>query len=160
MSDLVLVPFADAMLMPIPVAVDPVAIASLSDNIPDGWRAVGPYREELAGSMPPTAASWWSAGCRSGCTRRRSGWRYGAHVDYVDTDAQRLAAAEKLGAGPRPAEAGQGVGPVSGHRAHLRRPGALAATLRATWPDGVCTDTGIYYQGQWRCRCCRCTPGV
>ena len=22
----------------------------------------------------------------------------------------------------------------------------LAATLRATWPDGVCTDTGIYYQ--------------
>ena len=23
----------------------------------------------------------------------------------------------------------------------------LAATLRATWPDGVCTDTGIYYQG-------------
>ena len=23
----------------------------------------------------------------------------------------------------------------------------LAATMRATWPDGVCTDTGIYYQG-------------
>jgi threonine dehydrogenase-like Zn-dependent dehydrogenase len=26
-------------------------------------------------------------------------------------------------------------------------PSVLAATLRATWPDGVCTDTGIYYQG-------------
>ncbi len=26
-------------------------------------------------------------------------------------------------------------------------PSLLAATLRATWPDGVCTDTGIYYQG-------------
>jgi D-arabinose 1-dehydrogenase-like Zn-dependent alcohol dehydrogenase len=26
-------------------------------------------------------------------------------------------------------------------------PAVLAATLRATWPDGVCTDTGIYYQG-------------
>ena len=25
-------------------------------------------------------------------------------------------------------------------------PALLAATLRATWPDGVCTDTGIYYQ--------------
>ncbi len=24
-------------------------------------------------------------------------------------------------------------------------PAVLAATLRATWPDGVCTDTGIYY---------------
>jgi hypothetical protein len=26
-------------------------------------------------------------------------------------------------------------------------PVLLAATPRATWPDGVCTDTGIYYQG-------------
>ncbi|BBX96170.1 hypothetical protein [Mycobacterium lacus] len=25
-------------------------------------------------------------------------------------------------------------------------PALLAATLRATWPDGVCTDTGVYYQ--------------
>ena len=49
MSDLVLVPFADAMLLAVPVGVDPVAIASLSDNIPDGWRAIGPYRAELAG---------------------------------------------------------------------------------------------------------------
>src|SRR3954452_23995946 len=48
MADLVTVPFADAMLLPAPAGVDPVAIASLSDNIPDGWRAVGPYRAELA----------------------------------------------------------------------------------------------------------------
>ena len=27
-------------------------------------------------------------------------------------------------------------------------PEVLAATLRATWADGVCTDTGIYYQGK------------
>src|SRR6202008_5090571 len=27
-------------------------------------------------------------------------------------------------------------------------PSLLSATLRATWPDGVCTDTGIYYQGK------------
>ena len=26
-------------------------------------------------------------------------------------------------------------------------PAVLAATMRATWPDGVCTDTGVYYQG-------------
>ena len=26
-------------------------------------------------------------------------------------------------------------------------PAVLASTIRATWPDGVCTDTGIYYQG-------------
>src|SRR5262245_18956512 len=34
MADLILVPYADAMLLPISGAVDPVAIASLSDNIP------------------------------------------------------------------------------------------------------------------------------
>src|SRR5580693_6918091 len=49
MSDLVLVPYADAMLIPVPESVDPVAIASLSDNIPDGWRTVAPYASELAG---------------------------------------------------------------------------------------------------------------
>src|SRR3954470_21791058 len=48
MADLVLVPYADAMLVPVPHTVDTVAIASLSDNIPDGWRTVGPYRAELA----------------------------------------------------------------------------------------------------------------
>src|SRR5580693_9049043 len=49
MSDLVLVPYADAMLVAVPDAVDPIAIASLSDNIPDAWRAVGPFTGELAG---------------------------------------------------------------------------------------------------------------
>ena len=42
----------DAMLVPLPGEVDPVAIASLSDNIPDGWRTVGPYRAELAALDP------------------------------------------------------------------------------------------------------------
>jgi threonine dehydrogenase-like Zn-dependent dehydrogenase len=36
MADLVLVPYADAMLLPVPETIDPVAIASISDNIPDG----------------------------------------------------------------------------------------------------------------------------
>src|ERR1700758_1753114 len=48
MSDVVVVPYADAMVIPIPASVDHVAIASLSDNIPDAWRAVGPFRSELA----------------------------------------------------------------------------------------------------------------
>ena len=36
LSDAVRVPFADAMLLAVPDDVDPAAIASLSDNIPDG----------------------------------------------------------------------------------------------------------------------------
>src|SRR6202008_55665 len=49
MSDLVLVPYADAMLIPVPDAVDLTAIASLSDNIPDGWGAVVAYPPGLGG---------------------------------------------------------------------------------------------------------------
>ncbi|WP_343572402.1 hypothetical protein [Mycobacterium sp.] len=45
MSDAVLVPYADAMLIPLPAKVDPIAVASLSDSIPDGWRAIGPYQD-------------------------------------------------------------------------------------------------------------------
>ena len=71
----------------------------------------------------------------------------GAHVDYVDTDAQRLAAAEKLGAAVhdrvKPDKSWDPY-PVTAHTS--ADPSLLAATLRATWPDGVCTDTGIYYQ--------------
>jgi threonine dehydrogenase-like Zn-dependent dehydrogenase len=71
----------------------------------------------------------------------------GAHVDYVDTDAQRLAAAEKLGAvvhdRAKPDKSWDPY-PVTVHTSI--DPALLAATLRATWPDGVCTDTGVYFQ--------------
>ena len=162
MSDLVLVPYADAMLIPVP-----------DDRRPDRHRvAVGQHSRRLArgrpltrrnwpGSTRPIAASWWSAGCRSGCTRPHSAAALGAHVDYVDTDPQRLAAAEKLGAvvhdAAKPDKSWDPY-PVTVHTS--ADPALLAATLRATWPDGVCTDTGIYFQTRSRCRCCRCTPAV
>jgi len=145
MSDLVLVPFADAMLIPVPAAVDPVAVASLSDNIPDGWRAVGPFRTELAGLDTVDRRVLVVGRLSIGLYAAALAAALGYHVDYVDTDAERLAAAQKLGAvahdvakpdkswDPYPVTVN-----TSGDRA------LLAATLRATWPDGVCTDTGIY----------------
>src|ERR1700751_2735826 len=98
MSDLVLVPYADAMLIPFPDAVEPISIASLSDNIPDGWRTVGPFNEELD-RLDPAARPMLVFGRLSiGLYSAASAAALGAHVDYVDTDPQRLAAAEKLGA--------------------------------------------------------------
>jgi threonine dehydrogenase-like Zn-dependent dehydrogenase len=148
MSDLVLVPFADAMLLPVPDAVDPVAIASLSDNIPDGWRAVGPYRAELAALDEVDRRVLVVGRLSIGLYAAAFGVEYGAQVDYVDTDEQRLAMAEKLGARvhdrPKPDKAWDSY-PVTVHTS--ADSSVLASTLRATWPDGVCTDTGIYYQG-------------
>ena len=149
MADLVTVPYADAMLLPVPAGVDPVAIASLSDNIPDGWRAIGPYRSELA-ALDEVDRRMLVVGRRSiGLYAAAFGVAYGAQVDYVDTDHQRLATAEKLGARVherlKPDKSWDPY-PVTVHTS--ADPSVLAATLRVTWPDGVCTDTGIYYQGK------------
>jgi threonine dehydrogenase-like Zn-dependent dehydrogenase len=147
LSDLVLVPYADAMLIRAPDTVDPVAIASLSDNIPDGWRAVGPYASELAALDPADRRILVVGRLSIGLYAAALATALGAHVDYVDTDPQRLAAAEKLGAAAhdrvKPDKSWDPY-PVTVHTS--ADPSLLAATLRATWPDGVCTDTGIYYQ--------------
>jgi threonine dehydrogenase-like Zn-dependent dehydrogenase len=132
----------------VPDAVDPVAIASLSDNIPDGWRAVGPYRAQLAALDPADRRVLVAGRLSIGLYAAAFASGYGAHVDYVDTDAQRLAAAEKLGATvhdrPKPDKTWDPY-PITVHT--TADTAVLAATMRATWPDGVCTDTGIYYQG-------------
>jgi threonine dehydrogenase-like Zn-dependent dehydrogenase len=148
MADLVMVPFADAMLLRVPDGVDQAAIASLSDNIPDGWRAIGPYRGELA-ALNEVDRRMLVVGRRSiGLYAAAFGSAYGAQVDYVDTDEGRLAMAEKLGARvherPRPDKSWDPY-PVTVHTS--ADPAVLAATLAATWADGVCTDTGIYYRG-------------
>jgi threonine dehydrogenase-like Zn-dependent dehydrogenase len=146
MSDLVLVPFADAMLLTVPADLDPVALASLSDNIPDGWRGVGPYRAELAALDEVDRRVLVVGRLSIGFYAAAFGVAYGAQVDYIDTDQQRLAVAEKLGARvhdlSRPDKSWDPY-PVTVHTS--MDPSVLAATLRATWPDGVCTDTGIYF---------------
>jgi threonine dehydrogenase-like Zn-dependent dehydrogenase len=147
MSDLVLVPFADAMLLRVAEGLDPASIASLSDNIPDGWRTVGPYRTELADLQEADRRVLVVGRLSIGLYAVAFGLAYGAQVDYVDTDEQRLAMAEKLGARvherPKPDRSWDPY-PVTVHTS--ADPAVLASTLRATWPDGVCTDTGIYYQ--------------
>ena len=48
-SDLVRVPYADAMLVPLPPGLDPIAMASASDNWSLAWRLVGPHLAERPG---------------------------------------------------------------------------------------------------------------
>jgi len=68
LADLAWVPHADAMLVRLPAGLDPLALASASDNIADAWRAVGP---QLAAEPGPR---YWSSAAkpergRSACTR-------------------------------------------------------------------------------------------
>jgi threonine dehydrogenase-like Zn-dependent dehydrogenase len=146
MADFVLVPHADAMLIPLPPAVDPISIASLSDNIPDGWRTVAPYRAQLAALDETDRRVLVMGGLSIGLYAAAFAAAFGAHVDYVDTNPRQLAIAEKLGAAAhdrtQPDKSWEPY-PVTVHT--TAKPELLAATLRATWPDGVCTDTGIYF---------------
>jgi alcohol dehydrogenase len=141
LSDLALVPYADAMLVPLPEGVDPSVVASAADNMTDGWRAVAPALAELpaadvlvvAGgggrSMPLYAAD---AALALGA----------ASVTYVDTDAGRLRVAQELGArvvegAPEPS---LGTFPVTVDGTATVE--GLVATLRLTEWGGRCTTIG------------------
>src|SRR5947208_700 len=50
LSDRVRVPFARAMLTPLPEGVSPESAASVSDNLADAWRTVGPQLEAEPGA--------------------------------------------------------------------------------------------------------------
>ncbi|MBO2451883.1 alcohol dehydrogenase catalytic domain-containing protein [Actinomadura barringtoniae] len=53
-ADLVGVPYADAMLVPLPDGVDPAAVASLADTVCDGFRHVAPHLPRLLERDPGT----------------------------------------------------------------------------------------------------------
>jgi threonine dehydrogenase-like Zn-dependent dehydrogenase len=50
LSDLVRVPYAATMLVPVPAGCDPVHLASVPDNVTDGYRSVAPHLAEAPGA--------------------------------------------------------------------------------------------------------------
>jgi threonine dehydrogenase-like Zn-dependent dehydrogenase len=142
-SDLARVPFADAMLVAIPEGIEPARVASLSDNIPDAWRTVGPQLEAEpgaavlicggAGSIPLYAVALALA---KGAER----------VDFVGGRSHERETAERLGANLLDEEFPKRLGPyritVAGSPDHA----GLACALRSTDKDGVCTAIAIFFE--------------
>jgi alcohol dehydrogenase len=50
LSDVVRVPHAASMLFPVPEGIDPVSLASVPDNVADGYRAVAPHLRDQPGA--------------------------------------------------------------------------------------------------------------
>jgi alcohol dehydrogenase len=145
LSDVLRVPFADAMLLPLPRGVDPVSAASASDNIADAWRCVGPQLEREPGApVLVVGGGAASIGLYAVAIARALG---STEVTYIDRDRDRLERAAELGADVR-------LFPVRGalrERAPITVDGSadpegLAFALRATAPGGECTSVGIYYR--------------
>ena len=146
LSDVVEVPFAEHMLVPVPEGLEPAAVASASDNLSDAWRAVGPALAELPGAdvlvvggAGPGSIGLYAAGVAVALGSRS--------VLYVDGDPARRETAARLGAQTL-AEKPKRVGPYPITVDASGDPQGLKLALRSTSPDGVCTSTAIYFGEQ------------
>jgi alcohol dehydrogenase len=143
LSDLVRVPFADAMLVPLPPGVETATFASVSDNIVDGWRSVAPGLDTnpespvlIVGGAGDVALYAAAIAVALGSVR----------VDYVDTDQRRLRVAQAVGANPiERAVDGSSLGRYPITVDHSGERTGLHCALRSTEPEGICTSTAIYF---------------
>jgi threonine dehydrogenase-like Zn-dependent dehydrogenase len=146
LADAVHVPHADAMLVPVPPGLDPAAIASASDNIPDGWRTVGPLLAErpgaevlvIGGDAGPNSIGLYAAGLAVAMGAER--------VVYLDDDTERLAIATTVGAeameGPVPRRAGSFPITVDASGSEI----GLQCALNSIARDGTCTSPSVYLE--------------
>ena len=148
LSDVVSVPYAEHMLVPVPAGLAPAAVASASDNISDAWRTVAPGLAEDPGA-PVLVVGGAGAGS-IGLYAAALALALGAEsVTYVDADSGRRACAAALGAETL-AETPKRLGPFPVTVDASSEPDGLALALRSTAPDGVCTSAAIYFGEQPR----------
>jgi alcohol dehydrogenase len=142
LSDLVRVPFAAAMLQPLPSGIDPPAVASVPDNVSDGYRAVAPHLAAQPGAevliVSHGLASIPLYAVQAALALGAAG------VDFASNDPESLALAARLGARPLdtdfakpprtwPIVVDAGVSPAGLHYA-----------VRATEADGICQSVSFY----------------
>ncbi|MBT2402897.1 MULTISPECIES: zinc-binding dehydrogenase [unclassified Streptomyces] len=140
-SDLVRVPYADAMLVPLPTGLDPVAMASASDNWSLAWRLVAPHLKARPGARVLVVARG-SIGLYVCNIARALG---ASDVLYVDPDAEHRRLAESYGA--RTAET---IEPIR-HGFDLAveatgRVDQLALAVRSLAPEGICESAGNHFR--------------
>ncbi len=144
-ADLVHVPYADAMLVSLPAGIEPASVASVSDNVPDGWRAVAPALHTEPGAPVLVVGGAGDVALYAVAAAVALG---SESVDYVDTDERRLAVANELGAN---AIARQPDGSALGRYRitvdHSGDESGLQSAIRSTEAEGTCTSTAIYFAG-------------
>lgn len=146
LSDVVRVPWADHMLVPLPDGVDPVAVASLSDNIPDGWRTVAPFVNDapepsvlVVGGGTPSVPFYSIAIAKALGIEQ---------VDYLELDGGNADRFDKAArAGARVVERTEvRAGSYTITVCSANEVDALKLALRATEPDGTCSVNTIFFQ--------------
>lgn len=95
LSEKIKIPFASHMLFPIEKDLNPIAIASISDNIAEAWKMVGMHLEDSSEKKVLVLGGKASS---IGLYSALLGVAMGAEVYYSDSDSQRLKIAEECGA--------------------------------------------------------------
>jgi threonine dehydrogenase-like Zn-dependent dehydrogenase len=145
LSDLLLVPAADHLLVPAPDGIAPEVLCTLVDNGVDGYRTVaGPLAAAPGADVLVVGGAASSVGLYAVAAAVALGSR---RVRYIDADAARCEAAARLGAEP---ELHQGPWPRSFERAavtveNTMATDGLACTLRSTDDYGYCTSVAIHF---------------
>ena len=140
LADLVRVPFADHLLLPLPDDLDPVVASGIPDNVSDGYRTVAGPLAELPGA-PVLVVGGLAASV--GLSAVAAAVALGSdRVVYVDQDQTRLALAASLGAetvdAPLVGLALDTSFPITVDACVLDEGRDLA--LRSTSPCGTCTS--------------------
>ncbi|MEU5677071.1 MULTISPECIES: zinc-dependent alcohol dehydrogenase [Streptomyces] len=140
-SDRVRVPYADAMLVPLPVVLDPVAMASASDNWSLSWRLVAPHLKARPGASVLVVAR----GSIGLYVCDIAGALGASDVLYVDPNPEHRKIAEDFGA--RTAES---LEPVRhGFDIAVEATGRvdqLALAVNSLAPEGICESAGNHFR--------------
>jgi len=140
-SDLVHVPFAEAMLVKLPDGLDPVAMAAASDNWSLAWRLVAPHLKARPGARVLVVARGSIGLCVCDIARALGA----SDVLHVDPDPAHRKIAESYGA--RTADQ---IEPVP-HGFDLAveatgRVDQLALAVRSLVPEGFCESAGCHFR--------------
>jgi threonine dehydrogenase-like Zn-dependent dehydrogenase len=145
LSDLLLVPAADHLLVAAPDGIAPEVLCTLVDNGVDGYRTVAgqlaaaPQADVLVVGGAASSVGLYAVAAAVALGSRR--------VRYIDRDAAQCEAAARLGAD---AQLHQGPWPRSFERAavtveNTMDTDGLACTLRSTDDYGYCTSVAIHF---------------
>jgi threonine dehydrogenase-like Zn-dependent dehydrogenase len=149
--DLLRVPFADAMLVEVPEGINPYHCSSLSDNIADAYRAVGPPLKRFPNApVLVMGGAAKSIGLYAAALAVSLG---SSRVDYVDYNNERLQLAERVGANSFKLEKGNSLRSLSsgllreGYPITVDASGSVSKlqfAIRMLSTGGTCTSTAFY----------------
>jgi threonine dehydrogenase-like Zn-dependent dehydrogenase len=144
LADRVRVPYADAMLVPLPHGVDARSAASASDNLVDGYRCVAAPLAARPGA-PVLVIGGASSGSIGLYAVAQAVALRSERVLYVDDDLLRLGIAAKIGAETREGipDSLDGSFPITVEaRGEVR---ALELAISSLSRDGFCTSAAAYF---------------